>query len=162
MTESQKELVCIWAGEYFGACLTYDDCERWAEGFLKTIENQERIKECMEGETEMREKDMPEIERLKMRIEELTKANEELEAKIISLEEEKEEKKGEETSSVQETKKPKGRPAVPVIAIPETGETIRFGSIKEAADELDIHLNTIQKCLKSGNASGGYCFDYAV
>ncbi len=162
MIESQKELVCIWAGEYFGTCVAYDDCERWAEGFLKTIENQERIKECLEGETEMREKDMPEIERLKMRIEELTKANEELEAKIISLEEEKEEKKEEEISSVQETKKPKGRPCVPVIAIPETGETIRFGSIKEAADELAIHPNTIQKCLKNGKASCGYCFDYAV
>lgn len=112
----------------------------------------------------MREKDMPEIERLKMRIEELTKANEELEAKIISLEEEKEEKKEEEkeTSSVQKTKKPSGRPAVPVIAIPEAGETIRFGSIKEAADELGMHPNTIQKCLKSGKASCGYCFDYVV
>lgn len=160
MTEAQKELISIWAGEYFGACLSYDDCERWAEGFLKTIENQERIKECLEGETEMREKDTLEIERLKMRIEELSKANEELEAKIISLEEEKEEKK--ETASVQETKKPKGRPAVPVIAIPETGETIRFGSIKEAADELAIHPKTIQRCLKSGSSSGGYCFDYAV
>lgn len=158
MTESQKELVTVWATQYFGACITYGDCERWAEGFLEVIESQERIKECLEGETEMREKDTSEIDHLKMRIEELTQANTELSARIISLEEEKENPCGQEPKKP----KPKGRPGTPVIAIPETGESITFESIKEAAEELEMEPKTIQRCLKSGNASGGYCFDYAV
>lgn len=107
----------------------------------------------------MTEKDTSEIERLKTRIEELT----ELEARIISLEariislEEKNEKLG-----GQEPKKARGRPCVPVIAIPETGEPITFESIKEAAEDLGIQPKAIQRCLKSGTANGGYCFDYAV
>ena len=47
MTESQKELICIWAGQYFGCCPTYDECEQWKKGFLEVIENAERIKECL-------------------------------------------------------------------------------------------------------------------
>ncbi len=158
MTESQKELVIVWAIQYFGTCITYGECERWAEGFLEVTEAHERIKECLEGETEMREKDTSEIEHLKMRIEELTQANTELSERIVSLEEEK------GTPCGQEMKKPKakGRPGTPIIAIPETGESITFESIKKAAEELEMKPKTIQRCLKSGNASGGYCFDYAV
>ena len=97
----------------------------------------------------MTEKDTSETERLKTRIEEL-------EARIISLEEMSEKLGG------QEPKKARGRPGVPVIAIPETGDPITFESIKEAAEELAIQPKTIQRCLKSGAASSGYCFDYAV
>lgn len=127
--------------------------------FCEWIESLPYAKELiceMKGETEMTEKDTSEIKRLKTRIEELTQANTELEARIISLEEKNEKLGG------QEPKKARGRPCVPVIAIPETGEPITFESIKEAAEELGIQPKAIQGCLKSGTASGGYCFDYAV
>ena len=47
MTEAQKELISIWA-EYFNCPITYDKCEEWKKGFLAIIENEERIKECLE------------------------------------------------------------------------------------------------------------------
>jgi hypothetical protein len=48
MTEAQKELVTIWAIEYFGTSITYAECEKWAKGFLEVITDAERIKECLE------------------------------------------------------------------------------------------------------------------
>ncbi len=50
MTEAQKELVSIWAIEYFGCSITYDECEKWAKGLLEVIENAERIKECLKND----------------------------------------------------------------------------------------------------------------
>lgn len=47
MTEAQKELICIWMGQYFGYCPTYDECERLAKGLLEVIEDGERIKACL-------------------------------------------------------------------------------------------------------------------
>ncbi len=47
MSEAQKELVAIWAAEYFGCCITYEESEQWARGLLEVIENAERIKECL-------------------------------------------------------------------------------------------------------------------
>lgn len=47
MTEAQKELVSIWAIEYFGTCITYEQSEKWKQGLLEVIENAERIKECL-------------------------------------------------------------------------------------------------------------------
>ena len=48
MAEAQKELVTIWAIQYFGCCITYEETEKWAKGLLEVIENAERIKECLE------------------------------------------------------------------------------------------------------------------
>ncbi len=47
MTEAQKELVSIWAMNYFNCCITYEECEKWAKGLLEVIEDAERIKECL-------------------------------------------------------------------------------------------------------------------
>ncbi len=52
MTEAQKELISIWAAQYFGSCITYSECEQWAKGLLQVIENQDRIKECLEIKNE--------------------------------------------------------------------------------------------------------------
>lgn len=48
MTEAQKELVTIWAIEYFGCCITYEEAEKWAKGLLEVITDAKRIKECLE------------------------------------------------------------------------------------------------------------------
>lgn len=47
MSEAQKELIRMWAIKYFGCCISYDECEKWAKGLLEVIENGERIKECL-------------------------------------------------------------------------------------------------------------------
>lgn len=47
MSEAQKELISIWAMEYFNCCIAYDECEQWSKGLLEVIENAERIKECL-------------------------------------------------------------------------------------------------------------------
>ncbi len=47
MSEAQKELIRMWAIEYFGCCISYDECEKWDKGLLEVIENGERIKECL-------------------------------------------------------------------------------------------------------------------
>ena len=49
MSEAQKELVALWAAEYFGCCITYEESGKWAKGLLEVIENGERIKECLGG-----------------------------------------------------------------------------------------------------------------
>jgi hypothetical protein len=48
MTEAQKELISIWAMEYFNTCISYEQSEKWKQGFLEIIENAQRIKECLE------------------------------------------------------------------------------------------------------------------
>ena len=46
--EIQKELISMCAIEYFGCCISYDECKKWVKGLLEVIENGERIKECLE------------------------------------------------------------------------------------------------------------------
>lgn len=47
MSEAQRGLVAVWAAEYFGCCIIYEESWKWAEGLLAVIENGEWIKECL-------------------------------------------------------------------------------------------------------------------
>lgn len=94
------------------------------------------------------------INKLKERIVTLTNQNTDLELKLITIETQNLILKKRIQKEFHNEKK--------IIAFLENGETKEFKSVTQASQELGIAQPTISSCLKSGKASHGYCFDYAM